>query len=261
MDELVGTEPPGPTPPGTGLPDTNERNHMAPLATDSTVETTSGTAGANTPTEPPVDIKQEMLKGIGGPIGMLYSVLPVVVFALTVPFLSLTAAIGGAVAVAVALAVFRMWRGEKLMSALGGVFGVAAAGGVAAATGSANDFFLIGIWASLAGAVVLFVSLVLRRPLTGVIWNAVHGGANAWREDRPTLLVHDLATLGLTLMFAGRFAVRQWLYVADSTTGLAIADTVTGFPLTALAAVAVVWAFRRSTRRMRPATDDAGARA
>ncbi|MFE1166425.1 DUF3159 domain-containing protein [Nocardiopsis sp. NPDC058789] len=223
---------------------------MAPLATDPT-ETTSDTVEERTPAAPPVDLRQEVLKGVGGPVGMLCSVLPVVVFAVLVPFLSLLAAIGGAVAVALALAVFRLWRGEKLMPALGGVFGVAVAGGLAAATGSANDFFLIGIWASLVGAVVLFVSLVARRPLTGVVWNAVHGGGHAWREDRSTLLVHDLATAAVTLMFAGRFAVRQWLYVADSTTGLAIADTVTGLPLTALAVVVVVWAFRRSTRRLR----------
>ncbi|MEU0238321.1 DUF3159 domain-containing protein [Nocardiopsis sp. NPDC006198] len=200
--------------------------------------------------EQPVDLKQAVLDGMGGPSGMVYTTLPVVAFALAVPFMSLMAAIGTAIAIAAVLAVFRMWRGEKLMSALGGVFGVAAAGGVSAMTGSANDFFLIGIWASFAGGVITLLSLLVRRPITGLIWNAVHGGAHPWREDRPTLLVHDLATLAITAVFAGRFIVRQWLYVADSTAGLAIADTVTGFPLTALAAVAVVWAFRRSTKRL-----------
>jgi hypothetical protein len=200
--------------------------------------------------EQPVDIRQEVLKGMGGVSGMVYSVLPVVVFAMAVPFLSLLATIGCAIAVALVLAVFRVWRGEKVMSALGGVFGVAVAGGVSAATGSANDFFLIGIWASLAGAVVLLVTLVVRRPLTGVIWNAFHGGENAWRQERGVLLVHDVATFAVMVMFAGRFAVRQWLYLADSTTWLAVADTVTGFPLTAVGALVIVWAFRRSTKRL-----------
>ncbi|MFD3687989.1 DUF3159 domain-containing protein [Nocardiopsis sp. NPDC058631] len=200
--------------------------------------------------EQPVDTKQAVMDGLGGVSGMVYTALPVVAFAMAVPFLSLPAAIGAAIAIAAGLAVFRMWRGEKLMSALGGVFGVVAAGGVSAMTGSANDFFLIGIWASFAGAVITLLSLLVRRPLTGVIWNAMHGGTHPWREDRPTLLVHDLATLAVTAVFAGRFIVRQWLYVADSTAGLAIADTVTGFPLTALAAVAVIWAFRRSTKRL-----------
>lgn len=201
--------------------------------------------------EQPVDIKQEVLKGLGGTSGMIYSVLPVVVFAMAVPFLSLLAAIGAAIAVALLLAGYRLWRGEQVMAALGGVFGVAVAGGVSAATGSANDFFLIGIWASLVGAVILLVTLVVRRPLTGVLWNAFHGGENPWREERGVLLGHDLATFAVMVILAGRFAVRQWLYLADSTTWLAVADTVTGFPLTAVGAVVIVWAFRRSTKRLR----------
>lgn len=209
-----------------------------------------GAPGATVRTETPVDLKGEMLRGLGGPSGMVYSALPVVVFATAVPFLPLTGAVGVAVAVALALAVFRRWRGEDLVPALGGVIGVAAAGGIAALTGSANDFFLIGIWASLAGAVAASASLLVRRPLTGLAWNAVHGNAHPWRGDGPSLLAHDLATLAVAAGLAGRFAVRQWLYLADSTTGLAIADTVTGFPLTALVAVVVVWAFRRTTKRL-----------
>lgn len=213
--------------------------------------TSDGTAGGTArPEPPPVDVRAELLKGLGGPSGMVYSALPVVVFAAAVPFVSLLVAIGGSIVVALLLAGFRMWRGEELMPAMGGVIGVVVAGGVAALTGSANDFFLVGIWLALAAAVVTLASLVVRRPLTGVIWNAVHGNTHPWRQDRPTLRAHDLATLAVTAMFAARFAVQQWLYMADSTTGLAIADTVTGFPLTALAAVVVIWAFRRSTKRL-----------
>ena len=229
------------------------------MTTDRTADTAENapTAEQTPGTEQPVSTKQAVLDQLGGTSGMVYTTLPVVVFAAVVPFVSLAASIGAAIAIAAVLAVFRMWRGEKLMAALGGVFGVAVAGGVSAMTGSANDFFLIGIWASFAGAVLTLVSLVVRRPLTGVIWNAVHGGTHPWRQDKPTLRIHDLATLAVMALFAGRFVVRQWLYLADSTTGLAIADTVTGIPLTALAAVVVIWAFRRSTKRLIKNTDKA----
>ncbi|MFD3687625.1 DUF3159 domain-containing protein [Nocardiopsis sp. NPDC058631] len=206
-------------------------------------------------TEQPVSTKQAVLDQLGGTSGMIYTTLPVVVFAAAVPFTTLTVAIVGAIAIAAVLTAFRMWRGEPFMAALGGVFGVAAAGGLAAWTGSANDFFLIGIWASLVGAVITLASLLVRRPLTGVIWNAFHGGTHPWRQDKPSLRIHDLATLAVTAVLAGRFIVRQWLYLADSTTGLAIADTLTGIPLTALAAVVVIWAFRRSTKRLVEDTD------
>ncbi|PSK95433.1 uncharacterized protein DUF3159 [Murinocardiopsis flavida] len=223
---------------------------MAPLE-----ETANDRNGETARAAQPVDVQQTVLDQVGGPMGMVYSTIPVVLFAAAVPFASLPVAIGGSIAVALALAVFRMWRGEKFMAAMGGVFGVAAAGGVSAVTGEAADFFLIGIVAAGLAFVGSLISQIARRPVTGMIWNAVHGGKYAWREDRPTLLAHDIATTAVTLMFAARYGVQQWLYLADSTTGLAIADTVTGFPLTAVAALPVIWAFRRSTKRLiKPAT-------
>ncbi|MCX2731450.1 DUF3159 domain-containing protein [Saccharopolyspora sp. NFXS83] len=205
-----------------------------------------------TTAEPAFEQKQTMLDHLGGPSGMVYTTLPVVVFAATVPFAPLPITIGIAVAVALVLAAVRLLRGEKFTAAFGGVFGVAAAGGVAAWTGSANDFFLIGIWASLAGAVVTLASLLARRPITGAAWNALHGGTHRWREDRPSLRAHYIATLAATTVFTARFIVKEWLYLADSTGWLAFAKVAMGTPLTALAAVVVVWAFRRTTKRLLP---------
>ncbi|MFC4563680.1 DUF3159 domain-containing protein [Nocardiopsis mangrovi] len=187
---------------------------------------------------------------------MLYAAVPVVVFATVVGFVPLPIAIGLSIVVALGIMVFQMMRGQKFTNAIGGVIAVSLAGGVSAYTGSANDFFLIGIWAALAGGVVSLASLVVRRPLTGLIWNAVHGNDKPWRQDRPTLLAHDLATLAVTLMFAARFAFQQWAYLADSTAWLATTDVVTGTPLTVLAGIAVFWAFRRSTKRLINKTDE-----
>lgn len=214
-----------------------------PAVTDSAVRSTSRP-------DQPSDLQQAVLDGVGGLSGMVYSALPVVVFATAVSFFPLPVTVGISIAFALALAVFRMCRGERLTSATGGVLGVAAAGGVSAWTGSADDFFLIGIWAALAGAVVTFSSLLVRRPLTGVVWNSVHGGAHRWREDRPSLQGHDLATLAIAVLFAARYVVKEGLYAAGSTGWLAFAKIAMGTPLTLLAALMVVWAFRRSTKRL-----------
>lgn len=221
----------------------------------STVATTDHTGRADhnardVRAEPSADLKQEVLRGLGGVSGMVYSALPVVVFAATVPFIALPAAVSAAIALALLLGAYRLWRGEQLMPALGGVIAVAVAGGIASATGSANDFFLFGIWSSLVLALLTLGTVLARRPVTGLVWNLLHGNTHAWRQDRPSLRVHDLATLAVTAVLAARFVVRQWMYLADSTTGLAVADTVTGFPLTVLAVLVIVWAFRRTTRRL-----------
>ncbi|MDN5913609.1 MAG: DUF3159 domain-containing protein [Pseudonocardia sp.] len=207
------------------------------------------------PPEPSTELaaaetKPTVLDQIGGPMGFVYSTFPVVVFVAANAFLSLPMTIGISIAVALGLTGFRLLRGERFTSAIGGLIGIAAAVGVVAWTGSAKDFFVIGIWAALAGFVVTFGSVLIRRPLTGLAWNAVHGGKNAWRDDRPTLRAHDIATLAAAAVFGARFVVKEWLYVADSTTWLAIAKIAMGTPLTVLAALVVVWAFRRSTKRL-----------
>ncbi|GAA3354548.1 DUF3159 domain-containing protein [Saccharopolyspora gregorii] len=194
--------------------------------------------------------KPSVLDQVGGPVGFVYSTAPVIVFAGANSFLPLPVTIAVSVGAAVLLTAFRMLRGEKFASAVGGLVAVGVAVGLAAWTGSAKDFFAIGIWAALAGFVLTAGSLLARRPVTGVVWNLVHGGTNPWREDRPSLRAHDLATLAAALVFGARFAVQQWLYVIDTTGGLAVARVAMGTPLTVLGALVVVWAFRRSSKRL-----------
>lgn len=94
------------------------------------------------------------------------------------------------------------------------------------------------------------VSLLARRPLTGLLWNALHGNRHPWRDDRPSVLAHDVATATLTVLFGARFGVQLWLYENDSTGWLALAKVGMGVPLLALALLVVFWAFRRSTKRL-----------
>ncbi|MHA6630271.1 DUF3159 domain-containing protein [Pseudonocardia sichuanensis] len=187
---------------------------------------------------------------MGGAAGFVYSTVPVIVFVTANAFLPLPPAIGVALASGMALFGFRLLRGERFATAVGSLLGVAVAAALVAVTGSARDFFAIGIWLSLAGFVATLGSVLARRPLTGVVWNLVHGGKYDWRADGAVRRAHDLATLAAALVFGARFAVQQWLYIADSTTGLGISRVAMGTPLTILAALVVVWAFRRSTKRL-----------
>jgi hypothetical protein len=194
--------------------------------------------------------KPTVLDQMGGPMGFVYSTVPVVVFVAANSFLSLPMTIGISIAVGLGLTGFRLLRRERFTSAVGSLLGVAVAAGLVAWTGSARDFFVIGIWASLAGFVVTLGSVLARRPVTGVVWNALHGGKHHWRADRAVLRAHDVATLAAALVLGSRFAIQQWLYLADSTGGLGVARIAMGTPLTVLAALVVVWAFRRSTKHL-----------
>lgn len=194
--------------------------------------------------------KLTVLDQMGGPMGFVYSTIPVVVFVVANAFLSLPMTIGVSIAAGLGLTGFRLLRGKRFTSAVGGLLGVAVAAGVVAVTGSAKDFFVLGIWVALAGFVVTFGSVLARRPVTGLIWNALHGGTHRWRADRAVLRAHDVATLAAAAVFGARFVVQQWLYVVDTTGGPAFAKVAMGTSLTVLGALVVIWAFRRTGKRL-----------
>lgn len=193
-----------------------------------------------------------LLDRMGGPTGFVYSIVPVVVFVAANSVLPLPATIIVSIAVGLAIAGYRLLLGEKFGLATGGLLGLALAIGIVAVTGSARDFFVIGIWVYLAAFVVTLGSVLARRPLTGVVWNLVHGGRHGWRADRRVLRGHDIATLAAAVVFGARFAVQQWLYVSDQTGWLGVARIAMGWPLTVLAALVVVWAWRRSSTWLLP---------
>ncbi|GAB3142417.1 DUF3159 domain-containing protein [Amycolatopsis sp. NPDC004378] len=197
-----------------------------------------------------------LLEQMGGVSGLIYSSLPVIVFVLANSFFGLTAAIWTSVGSAVAITVLRLVRKEPLQPAISGFFGVAIAAFIAYRTGSAKGFFLFGIYASLVYCGIFVLSVVVRWPIAGVVWNMLNGTGQAWRKDKPSRYGYDIATLALALVFAARFVVQRWLYQEDYTGWLAFAKIAMGYPLYALGLLVVVWAVRRSDKRLKAQEED-----
>jgi hypothetical protein len=182
--------------------------------------------------------------------GLEYSGLPSVAFVVANAVAGLNAAVAIAFGAGAGITVLRLLRKESLQPALSGLFGVAVAAVIAYQTGNAKDFFLLGIWVSLALAVAFLISVLVRWPLVGIIWNLLNGAGHAWRDDKVARRAYDVATLAFAAVFTARFVVQQWLYGADSTGWLAFARIAMGYPLAALALLVTVWAVRRSAKRL-----------
>ncbi|GAA2109853.1 DUF3159 domain-containing protein [Actinomadura alba] len=159
-------------------------------------------------------------------------------------------AIATALGVAVLVAVVRLARRQPIRPAIGGFVGVAVSGFIASRTGEARDFFLADIWLYLTACIALTASILLRRPLVGVVWNALRGVGGAWRRDPGSRRAYDVATAVVAAVFAARFAVQQWLYVHNEAGWMAVAKIAMNYPLWAVALLVVVWAARRSDTRL-----------
>jgi hypothetical protein len=196
--------------------------------------------------------EEAVLARMGTRMGFIYSAVPVVVFVTANLFLPLAVTLTVALLTGVGLTVFRLVRGERWTSAVGSLVGVAIAAAIVALTGSAKNYFMVGIWAYFAGVVITLGSVLARRPVTGIIWNFLHGGKHRWRTDRKVLRAHTVATLAAAGVLAARFALQQWLYLTDNTSALGVARIAMGTPLSALVVIVIVWAFRRSSKQLIP---------
>ncbi|GAA3852068.1 DUF3159 domain-containing protein [Saccharothrix violaceirubra] len=196
-----------------------------------------------------------MLEQMGGVPGLVFSSLPVLVFVLVNMFAGLLPAIWGSLGAAVVIGVVLALRKGSIQPAVSAVFGVGIAAFIAYKTGSAKGFFLFGIWQSLVYGGAFVLSILLRRPLAGLIWSFLNGQGMAWRKDRASVRDYDIATLVWALVFFARFAVQRWLYEEDQVGWLLVARLSMGYPLMALALVATVWAVRRSDKRLKAAAE------
>ena len=177
---------------------------------------------------------------MGGPMGMLDSGLPVVVFVVVNAIGSLGWAIGAALAAGLIIAAARLIRHKPVTQAVAGLFGVGIAAFIAYRTGSAKGYFLFGIWSFVAYGSALLISILVRWPLIGVLWESVNGRGTAWRSDRKLVRRYDFATAVWVLVFAARFFVQNQLYGANKVGWLATARLLMGYPLYFLAILATV---------------------
>jgi hypothetical protein len=195
--------------------------------------------------------QETLLEQMGGISGLIYSSVPVVVFVLANAFFGLTPAIWSALGAAALITVVRVVRKEPLQPAISGFFGVGIAVFIAYQTGDAKGFFLFGIWTALVYGGVFLISVVIRRPLVGVVWSLLNGLGQSWRRDPVSRRAYDLATLTFVAVFAARFVVQKWLYDEDLTGWLAFAKLAMGYPLFAVALAVTVWAVRKATARQK----------
>jgi hypothetical protein len=186
----------------------------------------------------------------GGLTGLIQSSLPPTVLVVTNSWWGLYPAVAAAVGTGALIALFRAVRRQSLRPAFGGFVGVAVSGFLAARSGEARDFFLADIWWYFVASIVLIASILLRRPLVGVLWSALQGVGLWWRHDRPSLRRYDIATAVLAAVFAARFLVLHRLYENNEVGWLTVSKIAMNYPLWAVALVVVVWAARRADHRL-----------
>jgi Protein of unknown function (DUF3159) len=235
-----------------------------------------------------------VLDQLGGWRGMLDATLPTLAFIVANSAAGLRTGIWAALGAAVLIFVFRLVRRESVQQAFSGLFAVAIAVAIAANTGEARDFFVLGIIRNAAIGLVLLGSVALRRPLIGYLaeflapshlggmaaqslpWLGRGAGRPAvtavaarraagedpaperhWRDDPRALRAYGWLTVLWSATFLLRVLVQTPLYIADEVELLGTASLVLGLPLTAVVGVVTLVVLSRLHRHRSAAAETA----
>lgn len=199
--------------------------------------------------------RKQLRDSIGGWQGTVITALPPVVFVAVNATAGLRPAIISAVATGAALTAYRLIRKQSVQQAISGLFGVLIAALIAGRTHQARGYFLLGIWGSFLYAVPFAVSIVVRRPLVGLLWEFLDPSPEdpqrpgmPWYKRRELLRAYTLATVIGTVLFLARGIVQATLYHENATGWLAFARIAMGYPLYIAAVGAGYWIVRRARR-------------
>lgn len=185
--------------------------------------------------------------------GLLTAIAPTIVFVAVNATTSLYPALIAAGATALAAFAYRRSRRQPLRQAAVGLVIVGACAAVAAVTGQARGFFLLPALVPFAVIAVCLVSLLARRPLTGLILNRASGGPADWYAVPALRRVHTIATLTCVAVNVVNATLQAFFYLADDTFVLAAAHVATGPVFATIVAVTIVFARRATPRRVRAA--------
>ncbi len=191
-----------------------------------------------------------LLARAGGIRGLVYTALPVTTFAVVSPAAGLIPAIVAALSAAAAVLAWQVLRRESTRPAVLGFAGVGVCAAFAYVTGQAKDFYLPGIWMYLVMAIVFTTSVLIRRPLVGVVWARVTGRDDTWRRVPRVRLAFDVVTITMAVVSWTRFLVQYYLYDTDQEGLLAAARIVMGWPVFAVTSSLIYLAIRRAVRAL-----------
>lgn len=201
-----------------------------------------------------------LVDAVGGPLGIVESVLPPLVFVVYYQVVAIRTApaaverpalipiVAAPLVLSAALVLFRLIRRQRPASAISGGVLVGVSALLVLVTGDANTNFLPGFFINAGYGLAFLVSVVVRRPLVGVVTGLLTSDAG-WGRDPARRRALSWLTLLWVALFAVRLAVEVPLFLAgDRVVELGIARIVLGLPpysIVLVVTVLVVQALRR----------------
>ncbi|MEO8093432.1 MAG: DUF3159 domain-containing protein [Pseudolysinimonas sp.] len=172
-----------------------------------------------------------LLGAVGGIRGLIEAILPGLSFLILYTITKeLWISVVGPLAIAIIFIVVRAIQRQPVMPAITGAIGIGLSAALAYFTGNISNNFLLGFVINAVAVLALVISLLVRRPLVGVIIGLLTGDEH-WRHDPAKLRVAYVTSVLWLLLSGVRLVVQVPLYLADLPDALAATKLLMGVPL------------------------------
>ena len=202
-----------------------------------------------------------VLGAIGGPLGIVESVLPPLVFVVYYQVVAIRQApvpverpalipiVAAPLVLSALFVLVRLIRRQRPGGAISGAALVAVSAVLVLVTGDANTNYLPGFFINAGYGLAFVVSVLVRRPLVGVVTGLLTADAG-WGSDPARRRAATWLSLLWVLLFAIRLVVELPLYLAgNKVVELGIARIVLGLPLYSIVLVVTVLVVQALRRR------------
>lgn len=202
-----------------------------------------------------------LIDAVGGPLGIVESVLPPLLFVVLYQVVAIRAApqaverpalipiVVAPLVLSALFALYRLVRRQRPGAAISGAALVAVSAALVLVTGDANANYLPGFAINTVYGLAFLVSVLVRRPLVGVVTGLLTSDGD-WGRDVRLRRAASWLTLLWVALFAVRLAVEVPLFLAgDKVVELGLARIVLGLPLYSVVLVVTVLVVQALRRR------------
>lgn len=200
----------------------------ADMTTPTTPSASTSTPATQATAAAPAQTFEEMF---GGRRGVVDGAVPPIVFVVANALRHDVRAAGvAAVASAVVLLAIRLLRRERTRHVFSGVLGVAISAAIAVRSGRASDFFIPGIVLNAGYLIVFLVSVLVRKPIIGVILKQFSDKPVSWHKHPRVRRAYAELTIMWAVMYGLRVVVQGVLLQRHQVNLLAVTKIVLGYP-------------------------------
>jgi len=189
-----------------------------------------------------MDRVQEMLEELrmvlAGRSDMLDSFLPPLAFVFLNAVWGVQVAIWASLGLAVVIAIFRLFRRQSVLYALGGAGGVALAAAVANLLGRAEGFFLPTMISSAVTVLLCLGSVLVGRPIVAFTSFVARRWPLDWYWHPKVRPAYREVTWMWVIFFGLRLLLQFTLFQEEAASLLGIVQVLTGWPATILLLIA-----------------------